>query len=59
MVAESEDYSNIVRAFVCQSTIIPPDSKGFRTALALQSNSLADMFLGKHFNLLLPLIKSV
>uniref|UniRef100_A0ABM5GGW2 Endosome/lysosome-associated apoptosis and autophagy regulator family member 2 isoform X2 n=1 Tax=Pogona vitticeps TaxID=103695 RepID=A0ABM5GGW2_9SAUR len=46
MVAESEDYSNIVRAFVCQSTIIPPDSKGFRTALALQSNSLADMFLG-------------
>uniref|UniRef100_A0A8C7E1H4 Endosome-lysosome associated apoptosis and autophagy regulator family member 2 n=1 Tax=Naja naja TaxID=35670 RepID=A0A8C7E1H4_NAJNA len=50
MVAESEDYSNVVRAFVCQSTIIPPDSKGFRTALALQSNSLADVFLG---NLLL------
>ncbi|KAM6435769.1 endosome/lysosome-associated apoptosis and autophagy regulator family member 2 isoform 1-T1 [Liasis olivaceus] len=46
MVAESEDYSNVVRAFVCQSTIIPPDSKGFRTALALQSNSLADVFLG-------------
>ncbi|KAJ6666369.1 hypothetical protein lerEdw1_000642, partial [Lerista edwardsae] len=46
MVAESEDYANVVRAFVCQATIIPPDSKGFRTALALQSNSLADMFLG-------------
>lgn len=46
MVAESEDYSNVVRAFVCQATIIPPDSKGFRTALALQSNSLADTFLG-------------
>ncbi|XP_077193984.1 endosome/lysosome-associated apoptosis and autophagy regulator family member 2 isoform X2 [Paroedura picta] len=46
MVAESEYYSNVVRAFVCQSTIIPPDSKGFRTALALQSTILADMFLG-------------
>ncbi|XP_061438291.1 endosome/lysosome-associated apoptosis and autophagy regulator family member 2 isoform X2 [Rhineura floridana] len=46
MVTESEDYSDIVRAFVCQSTIIPPDSKGFRTALSLHSNSLADMFLG-------------
>uniref|UniRef100_A0A8D0H4Q2 Endosome-lysosome associated apoptosis and autophagy regulator family member 2 n=1 Tax=Sphenodon punctatus TaxID=8508 RepID=A0A8D0H4Q2_SPHPU len=46
MVAESEDYSNLVGAFVCQSTIIPSDSKGFRTALALQSNSLADTFLG-------------
>ncbi|XP_063998663.1 endosome/lysosome-associated apoptosis and autophagy regulator family member 2 isoform X2 [Pogoniulus pusillus] len=46
MVAESEDISNFVGAFVCQSTIIPSDSKGFRTALALQSNSLADRFLG-------------
>ncbi|XP_009085121.3 endosome/lysosome-associated apoptosis and autophagy regulator family member 2 [Serinus canaria] len=46
MVAESEDFSNFVGAFVCQSTIIPSDSKGFRTALALQSNSLADRFLG-------------
>uniref|UniRef100_A0A8C6YTH8 MRH domain-containing protein n=1 Tax=Nothoprocta perdicaria TaxID=30464 RepID=A0A8C6YTH8_NOTPE len=46
MVSESEDFSNLVGAFVCQSTIIPSDSKGFRTALALQSNSLADRFLG-------------
>uniref|UniRef100_A0A663LYE3 MRH domain-containing protein n=1 Tax=Athene cunicularia TaxID=194338 RepID=A0A663LYE3_ATHCN len=49
MVAESEDFSNFVGAFVCQSTIIPSDSKGFRTALALQSNSLADRFLGTWF----------
>lgn len=49
MVAESEDFSNFVGAFVCQSTIIPSDSKGFRTALALQSNSLADRFLGTCF----------
>lgn len=49
MVAESEDFSNFVGAFVCQSTIIPSDSKGFRTALALQSNSLADRFLGMWF----------
>uniref|UniRef100_A0A8C0H7G3 Endosome-lysosome associated apoptosis and autophagy regulator family member 2 n=1 Tax=Chelonoidis abingdonii TaxID=106734 RepID=A0A8C0H7G3_CHEAB len=46
MVAESEDSSSLVGTFVCQSTIIPSDSKGFRTALALQSNSLADTFLG-------------
>nr|XP_033815262.1 UPF0577 protein KIAA1324-like homolog isoform X2 [Geotrypetes seraphini] len=41
-----EDYSNFVKTFVCQSTIIPSDSKGFRTALASQSISLADKFLG-------------
>jgi len=56
MVAESEDFSNFVGAFVCQSTIIPSDSKGFRTALALQSNSLADRFLGTW--LLLPWVYS-
>lgn len=55
MVAESEDMSNFVGAFVCQSTIIPSDSKGFRTALALQSNSLADRFLGTWFGFCLLL----
>uniref|UniRef100_A0A8B9P7E7 KIAA1324 like n=1 Tax=Apteryx owenii TaxID=8824 RepID=A0A8B9P7E7_APTOW len=53
MVAESEDFSNFVGAFVCQSTIIPSDSKGFRTALALQSNSLADRFLGATVEMML------
>ncbi|MEE6509684.1 hypothetical protein FKM82_027368 [Ascaphus truei] len=43
---ESEDYSNFVKTFVCQSTIIPSESKGFRTALSSQSVSLADTFLG-------------
>ncbi|XP_053572480.1 endosome/lysosome-associated apoptosis and autophagy regulator family member 2 [Bombina bombina] len=46
MEAESEDYTNFVKTFVCQSTIIPSDSKAFRTALASQSVSLADTFLG-------------
>ncbi|OCT89193.1 hypothetical protein XELAEV_18017810mg [Xenopus laevis] len=44
--ADSDDYSNVVKTFVCQSTIIPSDSKGFRTALSSQSVNLADSFLG-------------
>ncbi|KAE8616447.1 hypothetical protein XENTR_v10008810 [Xenopus tropicalis] len=44
--ADSEDYSNAVKTFICQSTIIPSDSKGFRTALSSQSVNLADTFLG-------------
>lgn len=50
MVAGSDDYTNLVGAFVCQSTIIPSESKGFRAALSSQSIILADVFLGK-FNL--------
>lgn len=46
MEAEPEDISNFVKTFVCQSTVIPSDSKGFRTALSSQSVSLADSFLG-------------
>ncbi|XP_069483927.1 endosome/lysosome-associated apoptosis and autophagy regulator family member 2 isoform X2 [Ambystoma mexicanum] len=46
MDSESEDFTNYVRSFVCQSTIIPSESKGFRTALSSQSISLADSFLG-------------
>uniref|UniRef100_A0A8D0RL62 Endosome-lysosome associated apoptosis and autophagy regulator family member 2 n=1 Tax=Sus scrofa TaxID=9823 RepID=A0A8D0RL62_PIG len=44
--AGSEDYTNLVGAFVCQSTIIPSESKGFRAALSSQSIILADTFLG-------------
>lgn len=47
MVAGSDDYTNLVGAFVCQSTIIPSESKGFRAALSSQSIILADTFLGK------------
>ncbi|GAB5568496.1 endosome/lysosome-associated apoptosis and autophagy regulator family member 2 isoform X1 [Prionailurus iriomotensis] len=46
MVAGSDDYTNLVGAYVCQSTIIPSESKGFRAALSSQSIILADTFLG-------------
>uniref|UniRef100_A0A673NCA6 UPF0577 protein KIAA1324-like homolog n=2 Tax=Sinocyclocheilus rhinocerous TaxID=307959 RepID=A0A673NCA6_9TELE len=43
---ESADLNNFVETFVCQSTIIPADGRGFRTSLSSQSISLADTFLG-------------
>uniref|UniRef100_A0A671SXW1 UPF0577 protein KIAA1324-like n=1 Tax=Sinocyclocheilus anshuiensis TaxID=1608454 RepID=A0A671SXW1_9TELE len=43
---ESADLNNFVQTFVCQSTIIPADGRGFRTSLSSQSISLADTFLG-------------
>uniref|UniRef100_A0A8C4KYL7 MRH domain-containing protein n=1 Tax=Equus asinus TaxID=9793 RepID=A0A8C4KYL7_EQUAS len=46
MVAGSDDYTGLVGAYVCQSTIIPSESKGFRAALSSQSIILADTFLG-------------
>uniref|UniRef100_A0A8C1MWG8 KIAA1324 like n=1 Tax=Cyprinus carpio TaxID=7962 RepID=A0A8C1MWG8_CYPCA len=39
-----------VEAFLCQSTIIPSDGRGLRTALSSQSISLADTFQGKSLN---------
>uniref|UniRef100_A0A8B9L4Q0 Si:dkey-153k10.9 n=1 Tax=Astyanax mexicanus TaxID=7994 RepID=A0A8B9L4Q0_ASTMX len=44
--SESAGLNNYVQTFVCQSTIIPADGRGFRTALSSQSISLADTFLG-------------
>uniref|UniRef100_A0A8C2HV17 Si:dkey-153k10.9 n=1 Tax=Cyprinus carpio TaxID=7962 RepID=A0A8C2HV17_CYPCA len=44
---ESTDLNNYVETFVCQSTIIPADGRGFRTSLSSQSISLADTFLGE------------
>ncbi|XP_030628113.1 endosome/lysosome-associated apoptosis and autophagy regulator family member 2 [Chanos chanos] len=44
--SESADFTNYVETFVCQSTIIPADGRGFRAALSSQSISLADTFLG-------------
>ncbi|XP_049617154.1 endosome/lysosome-associated apoptosis and autophagy regulator family member 2 [Syngnathus scovelli] len=38
--------ANAVDGFICQSTIIPADGRGFRTAISSQSVRLADMFLG-------------
>ncbi|XP_078530315.1 endosome/lysosome-associated apoptosis and autophagy regulator family member 2 [Lissotriton helveticus] len=46
----TEDTSHFVKSFVCQSTIIPSDRKGFRMALSSQSISLADTFLGVTIN---------
>ncbi|XP_035257144.1 endosome/lysosome-associated apoptosis and autophagy regulator family member 2-like [Anguilla anguilla] len=43
---DSSEFVNYVETFVCQSTIIPSDGRGFRTALSSQSISLADTFLG-------------
>lgn len=47
VVTGSDDYTNLIGAFVCQSTIIPSESKGFRAALSSQSIILADTFLGE------------
>uniref|UniRef100_A0A667ZY42 Endosome-lysosome associated apoptosis and autophagy regulator family member 2b n=1 Tax=Myripristis murdjan TaxID=586833 RepID=A0A667ZY42_9TELE len=44
--SDSAQFVNSVDSFICQSTIIPADGRGFRTALASQSISLADTFLG-------------
>ncbi|GAA6101845.1 endosome/lysosome-associated apoptosis and autophagy regulator family member 2 [Tachysurus ichikawai] len=43
---DSHSETNYVETFICQSTIIPSDGRGFRSALASQSISLADTFLG-------------
>lgn len=42
-------YVNSVDSFICQSTIIPADGRGFRMAISSQSISLADTFIGKMF----------
>uniref|UniRef100_A0A7N8WNT3 UPF0577 protein KIAA1324-like n=1 Tax=Mastacembelus armatus TaxID=205130 RepID=A0A7N8WNT3_9TELE len=43
---DSAQFVNSVDSFVCQSTIIPADGRGFRMAISSQSISLADTFLG-------------
>ncbi|XP_016319510.1 UPF0577 protein KIAA1324-like isoform X1 [Sinocyclocheilus anshuiensis] len=44
--AEGGQQGSSVEAFLCQSTIIPSDGRGLRTALSSQSISLADTFQG-------------
>lgn len=36
-----------VESFICQSTIIPADGRGFRMAISSQSISLAETFIGE------------
>uniref|UniRef100_A0A3Q3WP99 MRH domain-containing protein n=1 Tax=Mola mola TaxID=94237 RepID=A0A3Q3WP99_MOLML len=43
---ERGEGANAVKTFICQSTIIPANGRGFRTALSSQSITLADTFLG-------------
>uniref|UniRef100_A0A673BNL3 UPF0577 protein KIAA1324-like n=1 Tax=Sphaeramia orbicularis TaxID=375764 RepID=A0A673BNL3_9TELE len=38
--------SSSVKTFICQSTIIPANGRGFHTSLSSQSINLADKFLG-------------
>uniref|UniRef100_A0A674BW37 Endosome-lysosome associated apoptosis and autophagy regulator family member 2b n=1 Tax=Salmo trutta TaxID=8032 RepID=A0A674BW37_SALTR len=52
MGSDSTQFVNSVDSFICQSTIIPADGRGFRMALASQSISLADTFLGEMANLI-------
>ena len=44
---DSAQFVNSVDGFICQSTIIPADGRGFRMAISSQSISLADTFIGK------------
>ncbi|XP_060759343.1 UPF0577 protein KIAA1324-like homolog isoform X2 [Neoarius graeffei] len=44
--SESAAFNTYVETFICQSTIIPADGRGFRAAISSQSISLADTFLG-------------
>lgn len=39
--------ANAVESFICQSTIIPADGRGFRMAISSQSTSLAETFIGE------------
>lgn len=45
--SDSAQFVNSVDSFVCQSTIIPSDGRGFRSAISSQSISLADTFIGR------------
>ncbi|MEQ2199640.1 Endosome/lysosome-associated apoptosis and autophagy regulator member 2 [Xenoophorus captivus] len=44
--SDPSQFVNTVDSFLCQSTIIPGDGRGFRVAISSQSISLADTFLG-------------
>lgn len=44
--SDPAQFVNSVDGFICQSTIIPADGRGFRMAISSQSVSLADTFIG-------------
>lgn len=43
---ERGEAANTVKTFICQSTIIPANGRGFHAVLSSQSITLADTFLG-------------
>uniref|UniRef100_A0A3Q0S9U5 Endosome-lysosome associated apoptosis and autophagy regulator family member 2b n=1 Tax=Amphilophus citrinellus TaxID=61819 RepID=A0A3Q0S9U5_AMPCI len=44
--SDPAQFVNSVDSYICQSTIIPADGRGFRMAISSQSISLADTFIG-------------
>ncbi|XP_010885460.2 UPF0577 protein KIAA1324-like homolog isoform X1 [Esox lucius] len=58
LTGDSPQFVNSVDSFICQSTIIPADGRGFRTALASQSISLADTYLGATVDSVLDGVKA-
>lgn len=44
--SDAAQFVNSVDSFICQSTIIPADGRGFRMAISSQSIALADTFIG-------------
>lgn len=45
--SDAAQFVNSVESFICQSTIIPADGRGFRMSISSQSISLAETFIGK------------
>ncbi|XP_026865487.2 endosome/lysosome-associated apoptosis and autophagy regulator family member 2 [Electrophorus electricus] len=45
-LSDKDATATVVEAFICQSTIIPSEGRGFKAALSSQPISLADSFLG-------------
>lgn len=43
---ERGEGANTIKTFICQSTIIPANGRGFHAVLSSQSITLADTFLG-------------
>eukprot|EP00066_Takifugu_rubripes_P007346 XP_003972802.2 PREDICTED: UPF0577 protein KIAA1324-like [Takifugu rubripes] len=44
--SDAAQFVNSVESFICQSTIIPADGRGFRMSISSQSISLAETFIG-------------
>lgn len=57
--AEGGQLGSSVEAFLCQSTIIPSDGRGLRTALSSQSISLADTFQGERNDSIISIFKLI